>query len=64
MYLRDTYVIQHQHIDALLAASQEVLDLLLALPEDVIPLSRMADGTTDPNISELQMKWIDKNHDD
>jgi hypothetical protein len=32
MYLRDTAIIQHQHVDALLAASQEVMDLIAALP--------------------------------
>jgi hypothetical protein len=29
MYLRDTAIIQHQHVDTLLAASQEVMDLIL-----------------------------------
>ncbi len=38
MYLRDTSVIQHQHVDALQTASQAVMDLLSALPEDVIAL--------------------------
>ena len=53
MYLRDTSVIQHQHVDALRAASQEVLDLLAALPEDVIALSTMMmDGMADPDMSE------------
>jgi hypothetical protein len=28
MYLRDTAIIQHQHVDALLAALQEVMDLI------------------------------------
>jgi hypothetical protein len=37
MYLRDTAIIQHQHVDALLAALQEVMDLIAALPTDVIP---------------------------
>jgi hypothetical protein len=53
MYLRDTSVIQHQHVDALRAASQEVLDLLAASPEDVIALSTtMTDGMADPDMSE------------
>ncbi len=39
MYLCDTSVIQHQHVDALQTASQAVMDLLSALPEDVIALS-------------------------
>jgi nitrate reductase alpha subunit len=37
MYLRDTAIIQHQHVVAWLAASQEVMDLISALPMDVIP---------------------------
>ena len=52
MYLQDTLVIQHQHVDVLQAASQEVLELISALPEDVIALSTMTDGTADPNMSE------------
>ena len=53
MYLRDTSIIQHQHVDALRAASQEVLDLLAALPEDVIALSTtMMDSMADPDMSE------------
>ncbi len=53
MYLRDTSVIQHQHVDALQAASQEVLNLLAALPEDVIALSTMMmNGMADPDMSE------------
>jgi hypothetical protein len=41
MYLRDTAIIQHQHVDALLAALQEIMDLITALPKDVIALSTM-----------------------
>jgi hypothetical protein len=37
MYLRDTAIIQHQHVDALLAALQEVMDLIADLPKDVLP---------------------------
>jgi hypothetical protein len=36
MYLRDTAIMQHQHVDALLAASQELMDLIAALPMDII----------------------------
>jgi hypothetical protein len=43
MYLRDTAIIQHQHVDALLAALQEVMDLIAALPTDVIALSTMTE---------------------
>ncbi len=51
MYLRDTLVIQQQHVDALQSASQEVLNLISALPEDVIALSTINDGMADPNTS-------------
>jgi hypothetical protein len=52
MYLRDTSIIQYQHVNALQAASQEVLDLITALPADIIALSMLMDGTTDPDMSE------------
>jgi hypothetical protein len=52
MYLRDTAIIQHQHVDALLAASQEVMDLIAALPKDVITLSTMTEGMDDPDMHE------------
>jgi hypothetical protein len=52
MYLRDTAIIQHQHIDALLAALQEVMDLIAILPTDVIALSIMTEGTDDPDMHE------------
>jgi hypothetical protein len=48
MYLRDTAIIQHQHVDALLAALQEVMDLIAALPKDVIALSTMTEETDNP----------------
>ncbi len=50
MYLRDTAIIQHQHVEALLAASQEVMDLIAALPKDIIALSTMMEGTDDPDM--------------
>jgi hypothetical protein len=50
MYLRDTTIIQYQHIDALQAASQEVMDFIAALPKDVIALCSMADGSDNPDI--------------
>jgi hypothetical protein len=56
MYLRDTAIIQHQHVDALLAASQEVVDILAALPKDVIALSTMMEGTDDPDMNEYADK--------
>jgi hypothetical protein len=52
MYLRDTAIIQHQHLDALLAALQEVMDLISALPMDVIALSTMTEGMDDPDMHE------------
>jgi hypothetical protein len=56
MYLRDTAIIQHQHVDSLLAALQEVMDLIAALPKDVIPLSSMTEVTDDPDMH----KYADK----
>jgi hypothetical protein len=56
MYLRDTAIIQHQHVDALLAALQEVMDLIAALPKDIIALSTMTEGTDDPDMHE----YVDK----
>jgi hypothetical protein len=50
MYLRDTAIIQHQHVDALLAALQEVMDLIAALPKDIIALSSMMEGMDDPDM--------------
>jgi hypothetical protein len=52
MYLRDTAIIQHQHVNALLAALQEVMDLIAVLPKDVIALSTMTDGTDNPDMHE------------
>ncbi len=48
MYLCNTSVIQHQHMDALQMASQAIMDLLSALPKDVIALSStMTEGLDD-----------------
>ena len=53
MYLRDTAVIQHQHINALQTASQAIMDLLSALPEDVIALSStMTEAPDDPRMQD------------
>jgi hypothetical protein len=52
MYLRHTAIIQHRHVDILLAASQEVMDVIAALPKDVIALSTMMEGTDDPDMHE------------
>ncbi len=50
MYLRDTAIIQHQHVDALLAALQEVMDLIAVLPMAVIALSTMTERMDDPDM--------------
>ncbi len=47
MYLRDTRVIQDQHRKALRASSEEVMDLISALPADILCLSTMSEGTGD-----------------
>ncbi len=53
MYLQDTLAIQLQHVDALREASREVMDLVNALPADVIALSiSMTVGTTNPDMNE------------
>jgi hypothetical protein len=56
MYLRDTAIIQHQHVDALPAALQEVMDLIAALPKDLIALSTMTEGMNNPDMH----KYADK----
>jgi hypothetical protein len=45
MYLRDTAINQHQHVHTLLAALQEVMDLIAALPKDVIAMSTTSEVT-------------------
>ncbi len=47
MYLRDTQVIQDQHRKALQALSEEVMDLISALPANILHLSTMSKGTGD-----------------
>jgi hypothetical protein len=56
MYLQDTAIIQHQHVHALLAALQEVMELIADLPNDVIALSTMTEGLDDPDM----LKYTDK----
>jgi hypothetical protein len=56
MYLRDTAIIQHQHVDALLAASQKVMEIIAALPKDIIVLSTMTEGTVNPDMHEYADK--------
>jgi hypothetical protein len=36
MYLRNRHVIQDQHCEALRASSEEVMDLVSALPADIL----------------------------
>ncbi len=47
MYLRNTCVIQDQHREALRASSEEAMDLVSALPDNILHLSIMSDGTGD-----------------
>jgi hypothetical protein len=48
MYLRDTHVIQDQHREAIRASSEEVMDLVSALPADIVlRLSIMSEETAD-----------------
>jgi hypothetical protein len=56
MYLRDTTKIQHQHLDALQAALQEVMDIIAALPKIVIAPSTVTDGFDDPDVHEYADK--------
>ncbi len=43
-------------MDALLAALQEVMDLISALPTDAITLSTMMEGMDDPDMHEYADK--------
>ncbi len=53
MYLCNTSVIQHQHVDALQTASQAIMDLLSALPDNVITLSStMTEVPDDPRMQD------------
>jgi hypothetical protein len=47
MYLRNTRVIQDQHREDLRALSEEVMDLVSALPDDILRLSIMSNGNGD-----------------
>ncbi len=47
MYLRNTGIIQDQHHEALRVLSEEVMDLVSALPDNIICLSIMSEGTGD-----------------
>ncbi len=47
MYLRDMHIIQDQHRKALQASSKEVMDLISALPANILYLSTMSKGTGD-----------------
>jgi hypothetical protein len=50
MYQKDTTIIQHHHVDALLAALQEVMDLISAFPMNVVALSTLTEGMDDPDV--------------
>jgi hypothetical protein len=57
MYLRDTTKIQRQHLNALQGALQEVMDIIAALPKNVIALSTMmTEGSDNPDIHEYTDK--------
>ncbi len=45
MFLRDTHIIQDQHCKALRASSEEVMNLVSALPADILRLSIMSEET-------------------
>ncbi len=55
-YLRDTAIIQHKHVYALLAALQEVMELIADLPQEVIALSTITERTDNPDMP----KYADK----
>ncbi len=56
MYLKHMAIIQHRHVDALLAALQEVMDLIAALTKDIIALSTMTEGRDNPDMHEYADK--------
>jgi hypothetical protein len=62
MYQRDTAIIQHQHVDVLLAALQEVMGVIAALPTDVIALSTMMEGMDDPDMHEYTKRHLVHNN--
>jgi hypothetical protein len=47
IHLRNTRIIQDQHRESLRASSEEVMDLVSALPDNILCLSIMSDGTGD-----------------
>jgi hypothetical protein len=57
MYSRDTLAVQLQHVDALREALRVVMDLISALPADVIALSiSMTNSTTDPDMNKYKIE--------
>jgi hypothetical protein len=59
MYLWDTRVIQDAHCKALQASTQEILNLLVARPTDIIQNALMSEGTVNGNIGKYHnMTWI------
>jgi hypothetical protein len=57
MYLRDTAIIKHQHVADLCSASREAMDLISALPKDVLALSTtMIEVNNDPQMQEYADK--------
>ena len=49
MYLHNIHVIQDKHCEALWASSEEIMDLISALPADILRLSTMLVGKNDEN---------------
>jgi hypothetical protein len=56
MYPRDTMKIQSQHLDALQAASQEVMDLITALLDKVIAMCTNPDASDNPDMHKYRDK--------
>jgi hypothetical protein len=53
-WLGNSAIIQNQHLNTLQAASGKVMGLIPALPEDIIALSSMADGSDDHDMHEYR----------
>ena len=58
MYLRDVHVIQDQHRKALWASSEEVMDLVSALPANILRLST----GEEEDMGVTRIKWTKKSN--
>jgi hypothetical protein len=54
--LRNKQVIQDMHREALRSSSQEIIDLLVAQPEDICQRTLMSDITPDDDMGEYHHK--------